>query len=121
MNEQQTKIPSNVRFTYISDMDNPRRIMSIARIFDKNSREVRFSYSICSPKDIFMKKKAHLICMGRLEKDPYIHTVGEDDSIIESIFNRLAVEAKEALAKKIVLDEMNLYYDSDDSECVYNE
>lgn len=115
------KVPQNVRFTYLWDMDNPRRVLSIARTFDKNSREVRFAYSICSPKDMHRKKTAHKICLERLETEPYIHTIGDDDSVLESIFNRLSVEAKEVLAKKIVLDEMNLYYDSDDSEYVYSE
>ena len=55
-----------VRFTYLEDWKEPRRVLTVARL--KQGEDIHVSVSVCAPTDQFEKAKARAICEGRLVK-----------------------------------------------------
>lgn len=76
-----------IKYAYITDPRNPRRVITIARYCDKENNEVHYQYAVCHPGhfngpfhhrpkdawsggDLFLKDRGRLIATGRLAKSP---------------------------------------------------
>lgn len=57
------------RYTYLRDSRNQKRVVTIARIFDKDNMCIFYGYAISNPKDGFKKSIGRLISSGRLFKN----------------------------------------------------
>ena len=88
-----------VRFTYLQDWKEPRRVLTVARL--KQGEDIHVSVSVCAPTDQFEKAKARAICEGRLVKHlqtgkgDYAFSIkmqdtGEQESETEAILELIA-------------------------------
>lgn len=88
-----------VRFTYVEDWKEPRRVLTVARL--KQGEDIHVSVSVCAPTDQFEKAKARAICEGRLVKhlqtgkgdfafSVRIQDTGEQKSETEAILDLVA-------------------------------
>jgi hypothetical protein len=74
-----------VRFTYLRDSKEPRRVLTVARIKEDDNTTIHYSVAVCAPGDQFEKAKARAICEGRLHK--FLET-GRGDSAGTIVIHR---------------------------------
>lgn len=60
-----------VKFAYLRDERDPRRVMTIARAWGKNGNKMHYAYTICNPvEDQFRKATGRTEAVSRMESNP---------------------------------------------------
>jgi hypothetical protein len=75
--------PEGVRFNYLHDYDTPGRVLTIARICDRESGVVRFGWSINAPSRWTTDQKSrNEIVKRRLPGDQFCRKTGRETAIL---------------------------------------
>lgn len=89
-----------VRYCYLRDPKNPKRVMTIGRVLSGNT--VSWTYCISNPKDLFIKKTSRTIIEGRIKKaKTRTMELAKDRRTIEHIVSELADSSEDILAARI--------------------
>ena len=69
MNKNERRV---VKFAYLRDERDPRRVMTIARRWGKNGKKMHYAFTICNPvADQFRKATGRELAVQRLEANPW--------------------------------------------------
>lgn len=56
----------SIKYLYLHDPSNAKRVITIARTVDHDLKEIRYAFAVSDPKDRFVKKLGRQIADGRL-------------------------------------------------------
>lgn len=94
-----------VRYAYIrQNKSNKSGVITIASEIDNTTGKKHFGIAFCSPKDIFNKKLARKIAIGRLNKHTSkFHMTGNKDTKLHTVLQAcLALSHTPRWAKRII-------------------
>lgn len=85
-----------VKYAYLRDERDPRRVMTVARRWGKNGNKMHYAYAICNPtEDQFRKEIGRAEAGRRLEASPAKIRPLQGEFILRGIIEDLAYNAKE--------------------------
>ena len=111
-NGAQTKRDNSIRFSHLRSVrGNQRRVLTIARRFNKLTKTLRVAYCLCSSKDVFKKKRGCDITTARLEREGkyFVAQVGDNENPRDVALQLVASLGNDEGAKKIAQDYQRAY------------
>ncbi len=76
----------NIKYTYIRDLDDDNRVLTIARRWGKNGNKIHYGYALCRPDtDQFRKDIGRTIASGRMSEKPSKVLVEQKDRVLRSV------------------------------------
>ncbi len=112
-----------VKYMYVRDPEEPKRVVTIARRFSKNGNKIHYGIAVCKPDlhyddynhgspflsdyipppgDVFSKDIGRRIASGRLEKNPYKVALKTGESPVVTVMRDIAQAKDDTVIPKFV-------------------
>lgn len=81
-----------------------KQIVTIVSDLDRENLTLSCQFTICNPKDRYVRKEGNAIAFDRLQKDPIIIKISETDKIEHNWLTWLTLSA---ILSKIIFEDLN--------------
>jgi len=105
-----------VKYAYIRDQRDPRRVMTIARRWGKNHKKIQYQYAICNPEqDQHRKETGREWALDRLESFPLKFKPEQGEMILRAVIADIFSAPNSDRNSKAMTAQWLMAYDSQDN------